>query len=168
MKKILSILFIGLTLTGCLSKPIENNEVVLNIKECQSLDELNKSLNLSMTFLSSKDSSNPSFLIIDDEIGEFTFDLSGLTYSLRGSRTLDKDISGKSIDNEPAFKDMELDVDYASTNTFKAVRFVLSNTQYVLIVEDNELLSKDEFLKVSAELIKTIGENSQSNYPYSK
>lgn len=159
MKKLLTTLLLislSLCLVACEQKQ-ENANIANPVVSVSSIDEVNDKLGTHLVTVGVMGKENETFSVINDELGEYNFEVNGYPYTLRVSKDTTNDISGIYVDGKTLFEGMEeFDRVYNESPEYKAFRFVLGNEQYVLMMKDNGETDGDVFYSAYNEILNHI------------
>lgn len=154
MKKILFILLtvlISLSFASCSNKQEESNEKVEEegligmpnpMKECSSLDEINKIAGTHIVIPSSINASNLKYFTINNDLAEVRFTLDNLEWTIRGSKNVDMDISGIADENN-VFESGQDGVVYL--NDYYIDRIFVDDFQYTTVVKNQNNYDVETF-----------------------
>lgn len=175
MKNILKVLFVcvlSVTLFACNNQP--NNEIEAEdvqqgqtqeeqdqeelvgtttlanpMVEYESLEDINKAVGVEIASPGIMGKENEQFLVISKEIAQYSFDLNGYSWTIRGACITEHDISGiyHEHNNFVANQDGVL-----YTNEFYLDRFFDDDKQYTIFVADPDNLDQEQFMSVCNEL----------------
>lgn len=127
-----------------------------------TLEEANEAIGVNLVIPEIMGKAKETYSIVDDKIAQYKCLLAGVEFSLRGAKTsLTSDISGILI-NEKAPFTSSTEEEYAEDQTYKAVRFIINDNQYVVIAKDEAKMDKETF-NVIVEQIKEAINNETSN-----
>ena len=170
--KITSIILAGamtLTLCACGSKapatPLSTSTDIVPVEipedvglpnpmvEYSSLDEINEELGGRLSHPAVMGVTDEAFYIIngEPEIAQYNFSINGMPYTYRFSYDYSADISGIYEGDGTVFENSTGD-DFYEGESCKAARFVTTDGQYVLIVDDNGEMDSETFKAIAEEL----------------
>jgi len=128
-----------------------------------SLEEINELIGVNLIKPPVMGISDETFIVINNEIGEYTFKINGQEYTLRASKKTD-DISGIYGKDGLIFNN-EVCENYEThfEDNIKAGRFFYDGTQYVLSVLDNNEISEENFKDILFEIGNIVSSNTIEN-----
>lgn len=162
MKKIFNLIIIALIvicLIGC-DKAKENNvkEEISTIPgaanpmvEYESLDEINGVAKTKLIKAPVSGVADEKFFVISDEIAHYVFSINGIEYVFRGSKNIDKDISGVWIGEKTAFDGSTENFEIVMSDEIKCSKMLVKDTLYTLVANDNGSLTEEQFSNIANE-----------------
>lgn len=162
MKKLLSILFMALLcmgMVGC-SKQVEQkteepakDEPIMGMAnpmvEYDSLEEINEKVGVQIVTPGIMGKDNEKFFVISDNLAQYNFDLNGYSFTIRGSKKTDVDISGIH-DKNNVFEPGQDTTIYL--NDCYIDRFYDGDIQYTIVCDNPEGLDETVFSDLCFEL----------------
>lgn len=143
MKKLLTIflsLLICLSLSGC------KEEIPNPMKQCESLDEINKLASVHLVSPGVVGVSDEEFYILDNNTAEYLYKVNGYLYYMRGTKSTNIDMSGIFENGAGLFeKQLEEKIAFGEATGYKVYRFILGDKQYIFGVKDEGKLDKSTF-----------------------
>lgn len=158
MKRMLAILLSVLMLMGvCASAAAEMAGMANPITEVDSLDAVNAAVKCNLCHPAVMGVTNEYFAVIgangEYPVGEYRFELNGVSCIMRASGNMVDDISGVYVDGKPAFGYALLDdIEGVFTDDMKLARWFNLDGQYVLMVEDHGAMDEDTFAMFAGEM----------------
>lgn len=164
MKKLVSLLFVGLLcicITGCnkqeetieQEQSIETQGPVIGMPnpmvEYDSLDKINEIAGVNIVSPGVMGKENEKFFVITGELAQYNFDLNGYSFTIRGSKNTDEDISGIYDENNVFVPGQDGTV---YLNDYYIERFFDGNRQYTIVCDNPEGLSEEVFSDLCFEL----------------
>ena len=156
MKKmfaIMTVLVLCLAAAACGNKAEETEEVtepmvgggiegIANpMVQYETLAEINEIAGVAIPAVEGAE--NELYFVYNGTMAEYQFTLNGLEYSFRGSTDTSEDISGLYLDGELAFEGSDANYSIAGNTQYSACRFLFDDSQYTIVVEDNNTLQND-------------------------
>ena len=162
MKRLLSILFMALLcigMVGC-SKQVEQkteesakDEPIMGMAnpmvEYDSLEEINEKVGVQIVTPGIMGKDNEKFFVISDNLAQYNFDLNGYSFTIRGSKKTDVDISGIHDENN-VFEPGQDTTIYL--NDCYIDRFFDVDKQYTIVCDNPEGLDETVFSDLCFEL----------------
>lgn len=179
---VFSLVFICLAVTGCGKKIATETEPETESGTQQestegfagmpnpmvsfdTLDEINKKTGVNLVKPGTMGVSDEAFFVVNNTLADYRFKVGGYEYTFRASKNLGEEISGIYIDGKLAFDGEKADYSFKTDETYKAIRFLVNNIQYVLSVADNGSIADMDFDAMAVELKNTIMQTtSDSEY----
>lgn len=157
---VLSLTFI-LTFAACGDEIVEETEgsddVISGVPnpmvEVSSLEELAEKGNFKISHIENATDEMYFTYNIDPLMYEYQFTLNGLDGTVRYSTEKENDISGLYITGEgTAFQNSTEDNAYIDAQGYKALRWFSDDGQYILTINDNGQMTKEEFEKIANQI----------------
>lgn len=147
MKKLFGILLtvlLGLSLVACSSSNEGATTGLANpIKDYDSIEEINEITGVHVVLPSSIDATDIKYQTINDETAQVVFMLDGHKWTLRGSKTVDQDISGIHDDNNQFISGQDFGM---YINDYYLDRMFTENIQYTIVMDtDGEYYDEMKF-----------------------
>ncbi len=169
---VFSLVFICLAVTGCGKKiatepesetesdtqqTTENFAGMPNpMVSFNSLEEINQKTGVNLVKPGVMGVSDEAFFVVNGTLADYRFTLGGYEYTFRASKNLNEEISGIYVDGKLAFEGEKADYSFKTDETYKAIRFLVNNIQYVLSVADNGSIADTDYDAMAVELMNTI------------
>lgn len=156
MKKVLSLLFVSLlcmSIAGCDKKEEVIIEEPVNMPnpmvEYSSLDEINEKAGVEIVSPGIMGKDNEKFYVIAGDLAQYSFDLNGYSFTVRGSKNINEDISGIHDENN-VFESGQDSTIYL--NEYYIDRFFDEDVQYTIVCDNPGGLDEESFSNLCFEM----------------
>lgn len=174
MRKLFSLFIIALIitcLTGCDKTKEDNVEeevptipgVANPMVEYESLDEINGVAKTKLVKAPVPGVTEEKFFVISNEIAHYAFSVNGIEYVFRGSKNIDKDISGVWVGEKTAFDGSVENFEIVMNEENKCAKMLVKDTLYTLVANDNSSLDEEQFENIANEFYSILLTNATND-----